>query len=75
MLPAGRLNYARFVDDYGDVLAARHDSDKAAAALRSPRLDVEQTVAERGRMRSALLAAGFDCPESHANFVFVPLAA
>ena len=45
-----------------------------AAALRSPRLDVEQTVAERGRMRSALLAAGFDCPESHANFVFVPLA-
>jgi tetratricopeptide (TPR) repeat protein len=34
-LPDGRLNYARFVDDYGDVLAARHDSAKAAAALRS----------------------------------------
>jgi len=34
-LPDGRLNYARFVDDYGDVLAARHDSSRAAAALRS----------------------------------------
>jgi histidinol-phosphate aminotransferase len=46
----------------------------AAAALRAPRLDVESTIAERGRMRDALLAAGFDCPESHANFVFLPLA-
>jgi histidinol-phosphate aminotransferase len=44
----------------------------AAAALRDPRLDVEQTVAERERMREALLAAGFDCPPSHANFVLVP---
>lgn len=34
-LPDGRLNYARFVDDYGDVLAARHDAAKAAAALRA----------------------------------------
>lgn len=34
-LPDGRLNYARFVDDYGDVLAARHDSARATAALRS----------------------------------------
>jgi tetratricopeptide (TPR) repeat protein len=34
-LPPGRLNYARFVDDYGDVLAARHDPVKAATALRS----------------------------------------
>jgi histidinol-phosphate aminotransferase len=42
-----------------------------AAALRSPRLDVEQTVAERMRMREALIAAGFECPESSANFVFV----
>src|SRR5207237_3934119 len=30
----------------------------AAAALREPRLDVQQTVAERERMREALLAAG-----------------
>jgi histidinol-phosphate aminotransferase len=40
-----------------------------AAALREPRLEVEQTVAERERMRGALAAAGFDCPPSYANFV------
>ena len=35
----------------------------AAAALREPRLgDVETTVAERERVRIALLAAGHDCP-------------
>ena len=43
----------------------------AAAALREPRLDVEQTIAERERMREALLVAGFECPPSHANFVLV----
>jgi histidinol-phosphate aminotransferase len=43
----------------------------AAAALRNPRLDVEQTVAERERVRDALLAAGLDCPPSHGNFLFV----
>ena len=43
----------------------------ATAALLEPRLDVEQTVAERERVRAALLAAGFDCPASHGNFVFV----
>ena len=43
----------------------------AAAALREPRLDVEQTAAERERVRAALLAAGFDCPASHGNFLFV----
>lgn len=43
----------------------------AAAALREPRLDVEAEVAERERMRLGLLAAGFDCPEVHANFVYV----
>lgn len=42
-----------------------------AAALRAPRTDVRATVAERDRVRAALLAAGFDCPESAANFVFV----
>jgi histidinol-phosphate aminotransferase len=45
----------------------------AAAALRAPRLDVEQTVAERARMREALLGAGFECPESSANFVWLPV--
>jgi histidinol-phosphate aminotransferase len=43
----------------------------AAAALRDPRLDVGETVEERERMRHALLAAGWDVPESHANFVLV----
>jgi histidinol-phosphate aminotransferase len=43
----------------------------AAAALREPRLDVEQTVAERERMRAALAGVGLDVPESHANFVLV----
>ncbi len=42
-----------------------------AAALRNPRVDVGATAAERDRLRTALLAAGFDCPESAANFVFI----
>ena len=43
----------------------------AAAALRQPSLDVEATVAERERVRRALIAAGLDCPEAHGNFVWV----
>lgn len=43
----------------------------AAAALREPRLELRATVAERERVRAALLAAGLDCPPSAANFVFV----
>jgi histidinol-phosphate aminotransferase len=43
----------------------------AAAALREPRLDVEATVAERERVRAALVAAGHDAPAGHGNFVFV----
>jgi len=43
----------------------------AAAALREPRLDVEATVAERERVRAALEATGYDCPESHGNFVWL----
>ena len=43
----------------------------AAAALREPRLDVGATVAERERVRAALLTAGLDCPVSAGNFVFV----
>jgi len=45
----------------------------AAAALRDPVLDVEWEVAERERMREALVAVGFDCPRSFANFVYVPV--
>jgi histidinol-phosphate aminotransferase len=44
----------------------------AAAALREPRLlDLEQTIAERERMRAALVAVGYDCPPAAANFVLV----
>jgi histidinol-phosphate/aromatic aminotransferase/cobyric acid decarboxylase-like protein/imidazoleglycerol phosphate dehydratase HisB len=43
----------------------------AAAALREPRLDVEATVAERERVRESLAAAGYDCPKTHGNFVWV----
>jgi histidinol-phosphate aminotransferase len=43
----------------------------AAAALREPRLDIGATVAERNRLREALIAGGFDCPPSHANFVLI----
>jgi imidazoleglycerol-phosphate dehydratase len=43
----------------------------AAAALREPGLDVEATVAERERVRAALVAAGRDCPAVHGNFVWL----
>ena len=44
----------------------------AAAALREPRLgDVESAIAERDRMRAALVAAGYDCAPTATNFVFV----
>ncbi len=44
----------------------------AAAALRDPRLgDVETTIVERERFRAALVAAGYDCPPTATNFVFV----
>jgi histidinol-phosphate aminotransferase len=42
----------------------------AAAALQA-RPDVRETIAERERMRARFLAAGFDAPEVHANFVVV----
>lgn len=42
-----------------------------AAALRGPRVDVAGTLLERGRVRAALVAAGFDCPDGHGNFVYV----
>jgi histidinol-phosphate aminotransferase len=42
-----------------------------AAALREPRFDVAETLEERERVRVALIAAGYDCLETHANFVFI----
>jgi len=46
----------------------------AVAALRTPRLDVDETIEERERMRYALVAAGYDCPPGHGNFVYVRTA-
>ncbi len=44
----------------------------ASAALRNPRLgDVEATIAERERMRAALVEAGYDVEPSATNFVFI----
>jgi histidinol-phosphate aminotransferase len=45
----------------------------AAAALREPRVadDVAATIAERERVRDALVGAGYDCPAGAGNFVFV----
>jgi histidinol-phosphate/aromatic aminotransferase/cobyric acid decarboxylase-like protein/imidazoleglycerol phosphate dehydratase HisB len=44
----------------------------AAAALRNPRTDVEQTIVERDRLRSALRDAGFDVPDGGGNWVWLP---
>jgi histidinol-phosphate aminotransferase len=46
----------------------------AADALRHPALaeeDVEAVCVERERLRAAFVAAGWETPESHANFVLV----
>ena len=44
-----------------------------AAALRDPRIDVTDTLAERERMRAALVAAGHDCPEGSRQLRLPPL--
>ncbi len=46
----------------------------AAAALRDPRLDVVEIVAERERVSTALRAAGFDAPPTATNFVLIRTA-
>ena len=43
----------------------------AAAALRDPRYDVASEIEERERVRSELVAAGFDAPSAAGNFVWV----
>jgi histidinol-phosphate aminotransferase len=78
-LAALRVGYAIASPDIARELDRRRDPAPvsapsariAAAALRNPRLDVEETIAERERMRDALLAAGLDCPPSAGNFVVV----
>jgi histidinol-phosphate aminotransferase len=43
----------------------------AAAALREPRLEIDSVVAERERMRTSLLDAGYSVPETATNFVYI----
>ena len=78
-LAALRVGYAIASPDVARELDRRRDPAPisapsariAAAALRNPQLDVDETIAERERMRAALLAAGFNCPPSAGNFVVV----
>ena len=78
-LAALRVGYAIAAPEVARELNRRRDPAPvsapsariAAAALRDPQLDVEETIAERERMRAALLGAGFDCPPSAGNFVVV----
>ena len=44
-----------------------------AAALRDPRIDVTDTLAERERVRAALVAAGHDCPGGPRQLRLPPL--
>jgi histidinol-phosphate aminotransferase len=75
-----RVGYALAHPETAAVLDARRPPASisapaariAAASLREPRLlDVETTVAERERVRTALLAAGHDCPPAGGNFVWI----
>ncbi len=79
-LAALRVGYALAHPDTAALLTERRppapisgpSSRIAAAALCSPRLDeVEDTVAERERMRAVLTGVGFDCPPVAGNFVLV----
>ncbi len=81
-LAALRVGYAVAAPDVAAELDRRRSPASvsapaariAAAALAEPRLDVEGDVAERERMRAALAGAGFDCPPSAGNFVWLPTA-
>ena len=75
-----RVGYALAHPDTAALLDARRAPASisapaariAAAALAEPRLlDLEPTIAERERMRDALLAAGFDAPPVVGNFVWI----
>lgn len=79
-LAALRVGYALAHPDTAAVLTERRapapiaapSAAIAAAALRTPRLgDVDATVAERERFRAALVAAGYDCPPTATNFLYL----
>ena len=74
-----RVGYAIAAPETAAVLERRR------APARSPRpprgspprrsgsrgFDVDSTIAERERVRAALVAAGYDCPPTATNFVWV----
>ncbi len=74
-----RVGYAVCAEDVAIELRKRSEPAPisapsariAAAALLDPRLDVEETMLERARVRDALLAAGYDCPPSAGNFLLL----
>ena len=74
-----RVGYAIAAPDTAAVLEARRAPAPiaspaariAAAALRDPRYDLESEVQERERVRTALVAAGFDAPPAAGNFVWI----
>ena len=74
-----RVGYAVAAPGVAALLEARREPAPvagpaariAAAALREPRFDVETVVAERERVRTSLLAAGYDVPETATNFVYI----
>ncbi|MHB8060764.1 MAG: aminotransferase class I/II-fold pyridoxal phosphate-dependent enzyme [Gaiellaceae bacterium] len=74
-----RVGYAVCAEEVAGELRRRSEPAQisapsariAAAALRRPRLDIEETVQERARVREALLAAGYDCPPSAGNFLLL----
>ncbi len=74
-----RVGYAVAAPDVAALLEERREPAPvagpaariAAAALREPRLDAESVVAERERVRTSLLAAGYDVPETATNFVYL----
>jgi histidinol-phosphate aminotransferase len=78
-MAALRVGYAVASPDAAQALRERSEPAPvtapsaaiAAAALRNPRTDVDETTAERERVRGALLAAGFDSPPSAGNFLFL----
>jgi histidinol-phosphate aminotransferase len=75
-----RVGYALAHPDTAALLDARRPPASvsapaariATAALADPRLlDVDPTIAERERVREALVAAGHDAPPSAGNFVWI----
>ncbi len=74
-----RVGYAVAAPDVAVLLEDRREpapiaapaAKLAAAALREPRFEVDSVVAERERMRAALLEAGYDVPATATNFVYI----